>query len=190
MRTLTVYNFMSLDGYFEGPENGEFRWHVHGADQTAYSVEMLRQHPTLLFGRVTYRLMADYWPRPGPMRDDPEVARGMNGAEKIVFSRTLTSVDWQGSRLAKRDLFDEVRALKAAPGGNMMILGSGTLVAQLAGEGLIDHFEFLVDPLLVGRGTNVTQGLDRQVPLQLTRTHVYPSGVVLLCYRTNMTVPL
>jgi dihydrofolate reductase len=183
MRKLTVYNFMSLDGYFEGPGKGEFgSWHPQGEDQAAYAVEMLRRHPTLLFGRVTYQQMAAFWPQNESLQGHEEVAKLMNGAEKFVFSRTLDAVNWTGTRLLKGDLFTEVRKLKASPGGDMMILGSGTLVAQLAGEGLIDEYEFLVDPLLIGSGTNITQGLNRIVRLQLTRTHVYPSGVVLLCY--------
>jgi dihydrofolate reductase len=176
---------MSLDGYFQGPGKGEISWHVPGADQTTYSVEMLRRHPTLLFGRVTYQLMVGFWPRNEKLEGQEEVAKLMNTAEKVVFSRTLDSVDWAGTRLIKGDLFDEVRKLKAAPGGDMMILGSGMLLAQLAGEGLIDEYQFLVDPLLLGRGTNVTEGLDRIVRLRLTKVRAFTSGGVLMCYAAH-----
>ena len=92
MRKLTVFNFVTLNGYFEGPK-GDISWHKHGADENEYAIEKLGTGNMLLFGRVTYEMMAGYWPTPDAIKNDPVVAERMNSAEKIVFSRTLKMQD-------------------------------------------------------------------------------------------------
>jgi dihydrofolate reductase len=84
MRKVRVFNFITLDGYFEGPKR-DISWHKHDAEGAEYAVEGLKSGGTLLFGRVTYELMASYWPTPLAFKNDPAVAEGMNNADKIVF---------------------------------------------------------------------------------------------------------
>ena len=91
MGKVSAFNFVMLDGYFEGVKK-DIGWHKHDAEGTAYAVEGLKSGNMLLFGRVTYELMASYWPTPIAIQNDPVVAEGMNKAEKIVFSRTLKKV--------------------------------------------------------------------------------------------------
>lgn len=85
----------------------------------------------LLFGRVTYEMMAGFWPTPAATEMMPEVASGMNRMPKFVFSRTLPKASWQNTTLLKGDLLAEVRKLKEMPGPGIAILGSGTIVSQL-----------------------------------------------------------
>src|SRR5215469_12495891 len=96
--------------------------------------------------RKTYQMMASYWPTPMAMQNEPKVAAGINNLPKVVFSRTLCEATWKNTHLVKSDMVAEVRKMKREPGPDMVILGSGSLVAQLGQEGLIDEFQLLVNP--------------------------------------------
>jgi dihydrofolate reductase len=181
MGRLSVFNFVTLNGYFEGPK-GDISWHGHGAEENAYAADGLKSGSTLLFGRVTYEMMAGYWPTPLAMRNDPVVAEGMNKAEKIVFSRTLKKVGWSNTRLVKDNIAEEIKKLKQKPGRNMTVLGSGSFVTQLAQLGLIDEYQIMVDPVLLGDGTPIFKGIKQTLNLKLTTTKTIRSGVILLSY--------
>jgi dihydrofolate reductase len=182
MSKVTVFNFVTLNGYFEGPK-GDTSWHVHGAEESEYAVEMLRSGDTLLFGRVTYEFMAGYWPTLDAIKNDPIVAEGMNKADKIVFSRTLKKVEWSNTRLVKDNIEEEIGKMKQMPGKNMTLLGSGSIVTQLAQQGLIDEYQIMVDPVVLGDGTPIFKGIKHRLNLKLTRTRTFRTGVVLLCYQ-------
>ena len=113
--------------------------------------------------------------------DDFAVA--IDNTPKIVFSRTLKSADWNNTTLVKEDLVTAVQQLKQQPGGPMTILGSGSIVTPLAAQGLIDEYQFMLDPLALGSGTSIFNGLQQQLNLQLKDTKVIKSGIVLLCYQ-------
>jgi dihydrofolate reductase len=98
MRKIIVSNYVSLDGFFAGP-NGEYDWFVWDEETAEYVKEMLASIDTLLFGRVTYELMASYWPTASPPTEDPVIIDAMNNLPKIVFSRTLEKVEWNNSCL-------------------------------------------------------------------------------------------
>jgi dihydrofolate reductase len=183
MRKLIVFNFVTLDSYFEGPKKGDISWHRHGAEENAYAAEGLKSGSTLLFGRVTYEMMASYWPTPAAIKNDPIVAAGMNKADKIVFSRTLKKAEWNNTRLVKDNIVEEVRKMKRMPGKDMTVLGSGSIVTQLAEQGLIDEYQIMVDPVVIGDGTPIFKGIKHKLDLKLTRTRTFQSGVVLLCYQ-------
>jgi len=182
MRKIRVFNFLTLDGYFEGPGH-DIGWHRHDAEQNEFAAQSLGLGGVLLFGRRTYELMAGYWPSPQAMQNDPTVARAMNAAEKIVFSKTLHDVEWNNTRLCQQNIIEEMRALKRTPGKDMTVLGSGSVVAQFAEEGLIDEYRIMVDPVLLGEGTSFCKGIRRRCDLQLTSTRTFEDGSVLLCYR-------
>ena len=184
MRKLTVFNFITLNGYYKGP-GGDISWHKHaiGAEENEYAKEGAQSNSTLLFGRVTYEMMAGYWPTPAALQQNPGVAEGMNRSEKIVFSRTLKSADWNNTTLVKEDLVTAVKQLKQQPGGPMTILGSGSIVTPLAAQGLIDEYQFMLDPVALGNGTPIFNGLPQQLNLQLKDSRVFKSGIVLLCYQ-------
>lgn len=113
-----------------------------------------------MFGRVTYEMMASWWPTPQAIKSMPDVAAGMNSMPKVVFSRTLDKVTWKNTKLAKSDPAIEVRKMKKEPGPGMAILGSGSIVSQLAEEGLIDEFQIVVNPIVLGDPERTCTGLD------------------------------
>jgi dihydrofolate reductase len=182
MRKLIVFNFVTLNGYFEGPKR-DISWHRHGAEENEYSVEGLKSGSTLLFGRVTYEMMASYWPTPVAIKNDPIVAAGMNHADKIVFSRTLKRAEWNNTRLVKDNIVEEIKRMKQLPGKDMTLLGSGSILIQFAEQGLIDEYQIMVDPVVLGDGTSIFKNIKHKLDLKLTRTRTFKSGVVLLCYQ-------
>jgi dihydrofolate reductase len=107
----------------------------------------------------------------------------MNSAEKIVFSRTLNSVQWHNARLVKGDISEEIRTMKQGTGRDMTLLGSGSIVTLFAEQGLIDEFQIMVDPVVLGNGTPLFKGISRRLNLQLTETRRFGNGNVLLCYQ-------
>jgi dihydrofolate reductase len=181
MRKLIVFNLVTLDGYFAG-QDGDISWHNVDDEFQELANEASNSGNTLLFGRVTYELMASYWPTPEAIKNDPIVARGMNSATKIVFSRTLNKVDWNNTRLVKNDMLSEIRKLKQESGKDLTVLGSGSIVSQLAQEHLIDEYQILLNPVVIGKGKTMFEGVKDRFSLKLTKTRVFGNGNVLLYY--------
>ena len=181
MRKLTVFNLMTLDGYIAG-QGGDISWHNVDEEFQELANAASNSGNTLLFGRVTYELMAGFWPTPEAIRTDPIVAAGMNKAEKIVFSRTLQKVDWNNTRLVKDGMVAEVRRLKQGAGKDLAVLGSGSIVAQFAEEGLIDEYNVLLNPVALGKGKTMFEGLTHKLALKLVSTRTFGNGNVLLTY--------
>lgn len=184
MRKLIVFNNITLDGYFTGA-SGDFSW-AHGAahsDDREFN-EFVAGNASgggqLLFGRITYEMMASYWPTPAAMQSDPEVAEGMNGMSKVVFSRTLAEATWNNTRLVKSDIAAAVRKMKSEAGPGMAILGSGSIVAQLASEDLIDEYQFVVCPVVLGAGRTMFEGVKKRLDLKLTESRTFKNGKVFL----------
>lgn len=185
MRTLISFNTISTDGFFTD-KNGDSRWaHLGGEDPefAAFVGQNASSGGQLLFGRVTYELMASYWPTQNALRDNPVVAKGMNAMPKIVFSRTLEKTAWENTRLIKSDLADAVRTLKSEPGPGMAILGSGTIISQLAQSGLIDEFQFVVNPIILGEGRTQFAGVKDKLNLKLLTSRTFRNGKVYLSYK-------
>jgi len=172
---------VSLDGSFEGP-GGALDWHNVDAEFNEFAAEQLNAAETLLFGRVTYELMANYWPTDMAITDDPVIAEMMNTKPKIVFSRTLEKSDWSNVRLIKENVAEEIAHLKQQPGKDLLILGSSNLAITLIEEGLIDEFRIMVSPVVLGGGTPLFKGLDNRLYLKLEQARTFNSGNVLLYY--------
>ena len=184
MRKLLVSEMVTLDGFFEGP-NREIDWHMVDGDFNDFAIQQLNSVDLLIFGRVTYQLMVDYWPSPAATTDDPIVADKMNTLPKVVFSNTLKSAPWgrwNNARLATNSLADEISTLKQQPGKDMVIFGSGTLVAALTQLGLIDEYRIFVNPVILGSGKPLFGGIDASCKLKLASTNPFKSGVVQLNY--------
>jgi dihydrofolate reductase len=181
MPKLTVFNLVTLDGYFAG-QGGDISWHKVDEEFQELAKEASNSGNTLLFGRVTYELMAGYWPTPEAIKNDPLVAQGMNNATKIVFSRTLNTVGWNNTRLVKNDMLSEIRRLKKEPGKDLTVLGSGSIVSQLTQERLIDEYEILLNPIVIGKGKTMFEDVKDRFSLKLTKTRVFGNGNVLLSY--------
>ncbi len=184
MRRIIFQMLVSLDGYFEGP-NKEIDWHVVDGDFNEYAVEMLNSVDTLLFGRVTYQLMASYWPTLSARTDDPVVAERMNNLPKIVFSRTLTKVEWQDTRLVGEDAVEEVAKLKRQPGKDMAIFGSSDLTVSLVPYNLVDEYRIFVNPVVLGGGKTLLHGLRERLDVHLIWSRVLKSGLILACYKPD-----
>jgi dihydrofolate reductase len=182
MRKLIVFNNVTLDGYFTDA-NGDMSWaHKQDPEWKAFIQENAAGGGELLFGRITYELMASYWPTPYAMKNDPMIAQGMNTLPKVVFSRTLDEASWNNTKLVKSGLLDEIRKMKRAPGKDMVIFGSGNLVSQLAEEGLIDEYQIVVHPVVLGKGRTMFEGVKKKLPVKLTKTRIFGNGNVLLWY--------
>lgn len=184
MRKLIVFSHVTLDGYFVGA-NGDLSWAHSGDDDPEYSAfveENASSGGQLLFGRITYDMMVSYWPTQVADQHDPVVAAAMNSVPKVVFSRTLDKASWNNTKLVKGDIVTEVRKMKAVPGPGMAILGSGSIVSQLALENVIDEYQMVVDPVALGKGRTMFEGIQKTLVLKLKKTRPFKNGKVLLCY--------
>jgi len=185
MRRIHVFDTVSLDGFFTD-EHHDMSWaHQRDEEWNAFSSSNAGGDGELLFGRVTYEMMAAFWPTPQAAKMLPEVAAGMNAMPKIVVSRTLATVTWQNTRLLKGDLVPEVTRLKQQPGADLVILGSGSVVSQLAEAGLIDEYQIVVSPIVLGRGRTLFETVRRRIKLTLTKTRAFRNGNVVLWYEPS-----
>jgi dihydrofolate reductase len=185
MRKLTVFNHVTLDGYFVDPQ-GDMSWaHNLGPDPEyqKFVAENASGEGELLFGRVTYDLMTRYWPTPMAHKNDPVVAEGMNRMRKVVFSRTLENPSWNNTRLVKTDPSAEVRQMKNEDGPPMVILGSGSIVSQLARQGLIDEYQIVLNAIAIGKGRTLFEGVRDRLKLKLGKTRAFGNGNVFLSYQ-------
>jgi dihydrofolate reductase len=183
MPRVLVFNQVSLDGYFTD-KKGDMSWaHKDDPEWNAFASENAKGGGVLLFGRKTYEMMASFWPTPAALEQMPAVAEGMNNLPKVVFSRTLDKATWKNTKLVKGDLVAEVRKMKKAPGGDMVILGSGTIVSQLTQAGLIDEYQFVVDPIVLGQGRTLFEGVKDKLNLKRTNARTFGNGNVVLTYQ-------
>lgn len=182
MRKVFVFDMITLDGLFEGPDHG-LDWHNVDAEFNEFAIQQLDEIDALLFGRATYQIMASYWPTENARTDDPIVAGKMNAMAKIVFSKTLEKAEWNNTRLIKKDVPEEVLKLKQLPGKDIAIFGSSDLTVSLIPHGLIDEFRIMVNPVVLGSGKPLFQGISDKLDLKLLKTKTFKSGNVLLYYQ-------
>jgi dihydrofolate reductase len=182
MRKLGVFNQVTLDGYI-ADVTGDMSWaHKQDAEWNAFVADNAKGGAQLVFGRITYEMMASFWPTPPALENMPVVAERMNSLPKVVFSRTMDKASWSNTKLVKGDTAAEMRKLKNEPGLDMVIFGSGSIVSPLAQEGLIDEYQIVVNPIVLGKGKSMFGGVGSKLPLKLTKTRAFGNGNVLLCY--------
>lgn len=185
MRQLTVFNNVTLDGYIadaksdmswahQSPGDDEWNTFVSGNAQGGGA---------LMFGRVTYDLMAAFWPTPAAAAAMPAVAEGMNRMPKYVFSRKMDKAGWQNTTVLQGDIAAATRKLKSEPGPGIVILGSGSIVAQLTAAGLIDEYQLVVHPVVLGTGKTMFAGLKGKVRFKLANSRTFKNGNVVLTYQ-------
>jgi len=182
MRKIIFQAMTSVDGFFEGPQR-ELDWHVVDEEFFRYAIDLLNSVDTLLFGRVTYQMMAAYWQSPGASADDPVIAERMNSLPKIVFSTRLEKTEWSNSRLIKNNVAGELMKMKEQPGRDMVVLGSSDLAVSLTKLALIDEYRVIVNPVVLGSGKTLLKGVNGRLKLKLVTSRTFGSGTVLLCYR-------
>jgi len=147
--------------------------------------ELLSQGGTLIYGRITYQLMENYWPslvkNPSGIKSEDDFAVVIQNIPKIVFSRTLTSVEWENTELAKEGLQEEVMKLRQKPGKEILV-GSPSLIVALTKLNLIDEYQLCVHPVISGGGLPLFKNIDNSVMLRLIKTKTFGSGAVILYY--------
>jgi dihydrofolate reductase len=185
MRKVLFFMMVTLDGFFEGP-NHSIDWHNVDEEFNMFANAQLDSVDMLLFGRITYELMAAYWPTPSAAKDDPLIAKKMNQTPKIVFSRTLNNTAWQNTRLIKENIVEEISKLKAEPGKDLILFGSSDLSVTLIQYGLIDEFRIMVNPVVLGNGTTLFNGIRERLNLRFQKAQTFHSGNVLLYYQPEM----
>ncbi|WP_260702876.1 dihydrofolate reductase family protein [Edaphobacter flagellatus] len=184
MRKLYAFLHLSADGYFTGP-HGDLSWTRHDQDPEykQFADDNARRESVLVFGRITYQMMAGFWPSPMALEREPVMAARMNAAAKLVFSRSLPEASWSNTTLVKDNIVDEMRRLKQQPGPDLTILGSGSLVRQFAEAGVLDEFQLLITPVVIGGGRTLFEGVTRRLDLDHVSTRTFQNGKVLLIYK-------
>ena len=193
-RGIVAFNRVTADGYFAGPD-GSLDWVVPEPEVDARGAECAPSFDTILFGRRTYEMFERLWPRAiddaGSTRHPRGAGRSatldtMSGwfdaATKVVFSRTRERLTLENSRLVRDFDAREIEAMKQERGKDIIIFGSGSIVAQLTFHGLIDEYQFVVSPSLLGSGQPLIGGAQAPTSLQLLEATAYRSGNVLLRY--------
>ncbi len=137
-------------------------------------------------GRITYDLMKSYWPTPLALQTNRVIAEQMNAMPKLVFSRTIGESSWANTQIVKADIVAEIRQKKSGAGKDMSILGSGSIVSQLAEVGLIDEFLMVVIPVVLGNGHTPFVTCKKRLDLHLTNTRAFKNGNVLLTYQPSV----
>ncbi|MBA2589313.1 MAG: dihydrofolate reductase [Alphaproteobacteria bacterium] len=184
MTRLNMFNSISLDGYFTDSSN-DMSWAHAGGDNKEFQdfvAANAQGENALIFGRVTYEMMAAFWPTPAAAQAMPEVAKGMNAAPKYVFSRSMKTADWAGTTVLNGDPVQEIARLKRESGVDMTILGSGSLVKQLTAAGLIDDYQLMVCPVILGGGRTLFEGTTGKPVLKPANSRTFQNGKVFLHY--------
>lgn len=189
MRKLIAFEMLTLDGCYASSD-GDFGWahrRERDAEWDAFVQGNADSNGELVFGRLTYEMMASWWPTPAAAQHEPLVAERMNGRPKFVCSHTLHEAAWNNTSLLRGDAVPRLRALKREPGTNLVILGSGALVAALAQAGLIDEYQLVVIPVVLGRrGRPLFGGFESGMDFRLTQSRRFGNGNMLLCYEPQV----
>ena len=190
MRRLIVSTFASLDGIMQapgGPEEdttGGFAlggWMFDYGDETTdiSAAGFDGKGRELVLGRRTYQIFEAYWPY---QPDDHPIAKTFNAAKKYVASRTLTALHWNNSTLLRGDVVSALIALKAQPGLDLQMIGSGNLIQTLQAASLIDEYNVWTFPVVLGRGKRLFSETAKPSALRLVRSQVSTTGVVMSTY--------
>ena len=186
MRKIVLMMSVSLDGFFEGPDRN-IEWHMVDDELHSHFNDELAAMGAFLDGRVTYQLMADFWPTadrdPSSTQAMVEFSRIWRDMPKIVYSRTLDHADWNAT-VVRDVIAEDVMALKAQPGGDLA-LGGADLAATFVRLDLIDEYRLYVHPVIIGRGRPLFPPSDEAIDLRLAETRAFGNGVVLLRYQTR-----
>jgi dihydrofolate reductase len=188
MRKITVFNYITLDGFFAGPM-GEIDWFKSIKKDEEYdkdSHDEAKTGGTIFFGRKTYEMMRDYWPTPEARKSDPKMAKIVNNNEKIVFSRNLREVKegpyWKNVTLMNEITKENITKIKKQKGKDITIIGSGSLVRELTELGMIDEYQLMLVPIVIGMGKSFFSNV-KQMDLELIEARPYGNGLVKLRYR-------
>lgn len=180
MRTLKVFESVSVDGYFSDAHGDMSFAHAIAPDPEfgAWVGENASRGGELLLGRKTYEMMERFWTSAAALEQMPVVAKGMNAARKYVASRTITPT-WTGSQRLEGDLVAAVRAVKESEGPPLTILGSGSVASTLGDAGLVDEYQFVIVPTALGAGRTVFTSPKK---LRLVDQRAFKNGNIVVTY--------
>ena len=188
MRKVSLLMHVSLDGFVQGPNEWEMDWISYDEELEKYAKDILNTVDTVMWGRVTYEGMAAYWPtvsaNPSSSKYEIDHAQWLDNTLKIIFSKSLTKVEWSNSRLVHDHIADEVAELKRQPGKDMIIIGSPRLAHTFMQLGLIDEYRINVNPVVLGGGVPLFKDIRDRIKLKLLDSKNFRSGVVGLHYQT------
>lgn len=183
MRKIILSMVISLDGFVSG-ENGDCSWHVMDQEMHDYMDAFLDTADTLLYGRVAYDMMLQYWPAAEFDDSNTEKTRSfakkMNQKEKIIFSRTLEKGLWN-ARVVKENIALEIEHLKSKPGKDLVLFAGANTAQFFMEQNLIDEYRLIVNPILLGNGQRLFNNFQQK--LNLIETQTFQCGNVLLVYR-------
>jgi dihydrofolate reductase len=176
MRKIVMWNMITLDGFFSDP-GGDLGWFVFDDELGKYIDDTQDEADTILFGRKTYQMMADYWPS-----TEGTIAQFMNSVEKIVVSKTLDRADWNNASLVKDKVPEEMAKLKHLKGKDIRLIGSADLASTLIEHDLIDEYRLAINPVVLGSGIPLFKQSVRKLDLKLLQSQTLKSGVAILHY--------
>ncbi len=186
MRKLIFFMHVSLDGYVAGP-GGEMNWIKLDEALFDFVGTMTAGADLALYGRVTYEMMQSYWPeagkKPNASKHDKEHSEWYNRVSKIVLSRSMADVSLPNTTIIANNLSEKINAIKAQEGKNILIFGSPRASQSLLNEDLIDEFWLFVNPIILGKGRPMFEGVQQQTKLELVESKTFPCGVIGLHYK-------
>lgn len=180
MRKLVASTMLSLDGYCEGANN-ELGWLTPDAEIDQFMADYFSQIDTILIGRVTYELFADFWPN--ATGEHPVITQKMNTLKKFVLSNTLSEVTWSHTQLISGDVKTGIERLKSQSGNNIVFFGGAKTANFLFAYDLIDELQLFIYPVMLGKGTRFFQHGYNHQRWTLQESQTFDSGVVRLLYR-------
>jgi dihydrofolate reductase len=177
---------MTLDGCIEDPKDQDMNWvtKYFNHEMSEEMMEMAAHTDTLLLGRITYEILASYWPTDMARERDPFMFNHMNSSAKVVFSKTLDDPNWNNSNVLNEINVQQIQKMKDAPGKNMAIVGSASIARALMNFGLIDEYQLMLHPLAIGNGRPLFKNLKHRQKLELIRSKAYTNGVITLYYKS------
>jgi dihydrofolate reductase len=200
MRKIVAFDRVSADGYFAAPDGQDLSWAVPDEELDRGVAERTAEQPrgagTMLLGRRTYEMFESFWPHVldrgdtapdphAPGRHSPEMramAVWIDEATKYVVSRSRPTVTWNNSRLLRDVDAAAIEAIRREPGGDIMVFGSGTVASRLTELGLVDEYQLVVAPVLLGGGRPLIEGVARRTGLELLGATSTRAGNVKLRY--------
>ncbi|HEX7070688.1 MAG TPA: dihydrofolate reductase family protein [Rhodothermales bacterium] len=179
MGRLIMWNLITLDGCFEGPEKWSLDFHdtAWGDELQDYSMEQLESASMIVFGRVTYEGMANYWPTA-----KGRIAEFMNSIPKVVFSNTVHRADWNNTRIIGGNATDEVPRLKSEASKDLLLFGSAALAADLMRAGQIDEYRLCLAPIVLGNGRPLFKPSSDSTRMRLLEALPLQTGGIILRY--------
>jgi dihydrofolate reductase len=185
MRKLVLFMHVSLDGFVAGP-NGEMDWIKVDDEIFQYASDRTNESDAALYGRVTYQMMDSYWPtaasQSGASKHDIEHSHWYNSVPKVILSRTMEGTQANNVKIISKKIQEEITKLKAAPGKDILMLGSPSAAHSLMQYDLIDSYWLFVNPILLGDGIPLFKGIKEQRSLKLVKSNAFTSGVTCLHY--------